>query len=188
MPNLLDALTNTDFMPRGHCYSWEADVLWLHAGSNAVLVLAYSVIPAALFILVSRNRHCIPHQDIAYLFIIFIFLCGLSSGVEIITTWIPAYYLEGLTKAVTASVSLITALVLASKLPEILMSSPSKQENELLKNQLRSLEMRIGQMNSLYEASLGREDRIAELKKEVNAELAKQGHLARYNIPANRNQ
>jgi hypothetical protein len=37
-------------------------------------------------------------------------------------------------------------------------------------------------MNSVYEASLDREDRITQLKREVNEELISQGQPARYKI------
>ncbi len=180
--NLFSQLADTQFMPHGHCYLWQADVLWLHVGSNAVIALSYFLIPLALTIFAVKNRSGLPHRDLLYLFIAFISFCGLSHTVEIYTTWVPAYRLEGWIKAITASVSIITALVLLPKLPELLDTQNLQKRYLSLQENQKLLEARLSQMNSVYEASLGREERITQLKKEINQELAKQGLPQRYRI------
>jgi hypothetical protein len=170
------------FLPSGDCYHWLPDILWLHVISNAVIALSYLLIPLALYMFVRRNQYRLPHRDLAYLFISFIFFCGLSHAAEIYTTWVPAYRLEGWLKAVTASVSIVTALVLLPKLPDLLLNDGEQKTYAHLEEHQRSLEARLAQMNSLYEASLGREERIVQLKKEINQELTKQGLPPRYRI------
>lgn len=180
--NLFTHLSDTEFLPHGHCYFWQPDVLWLHVGSNATIALAYILIPVALCIFALKNKLDWPHKDLLYLFVAFIFFCGLSHAAEIYTTWIPAYRFEGWIKAVTASVSIITALVLIPKLPDLLSAQNLQKKYEILQENHKLLEARLSQMNSVYEASLGREERITQLKKEINQELAKQGLSQRYRI------
>lgn len=170
------------FLPSGYSYHWLPDILWLHVISNAVIALSYLLIPLALYVFVTRNQYRLPHKDLAYLFISFIFFCGLSHIAEIYTTWVPAYRLEGWLKAVTASVSIVTALVLLPKLPDLLLNDGEQKKYAHLEEHQRALEARLAQMNSLYEASLGREERIVQLKKEINQELIKQGLPPRYRI------
>lgn len=170
------------FLPNGQCFSWAPDVLWLHVISNAVIALSYVLIPAALYIITTRNQYRGQHKDLAYLFIAFIFFCGLSHLVEIYTTWVPAYRLEGWMKAITASVSMVTALVLLPKLPDLLMNTEIQKKYQLMEDHQHTLEAQLAQMNSVYEASLGREERIIQLKKEINQELTKQGLPPRYRI------
>lgn len=169
-------------MPFGHCFSWSADVLWLHVSSNLVIAVAYLLIPIALYLFATRNQYKFPHLDLIYLFTAFIFLCGVSHSVQIYTIWTPAYHLEGWVKAVTASVSIVTALVLLPKLPDLLKNQSLQKKYEEMEEHQRELEARLSQMNSLYEASLGREERIVQLKKEINEELAKHGLPQRYRI------
>ncbi len=170
------------FLPSGDTYHWLPEILWLHVISNAVIALSYLLIPLGLYIFVTRNSRRLPHRDLAYLFIFFIFFCGLSHAAEIYTTWVPAYWLEGWLKAITASVSIVTALVLLPKLPDLVPSAADRRRYADLEEHQRILETRLAQMNSLYEASLGREERIVQLKKEINQELAKQGLPPRYRI------
>lgn len=170
------------FLPSGDCYLWLPDILWLHVISNAVIALSYLLIPLTLYVFVRRNQHRLPHKDLAYLFISFIFFCGLSHAAEIYTTWVPMYRFEGWLKAITASVSIVTALVLLPKLPDLLINGGEQKKYTHMEEQQRALEARLTQMNSLYEASLGREERIVQLKKEINQELIKQGLPPRYRI------
>jgi hypothetical protein len=51
------------FTPHGFCLSWKPELIWVHAGSNLLIALAYFVIPGAIFIfwLPSHPRpHCQP--------------------------------------------------------------------------------------------------------------------------------
>lgn len=180
--NLLNQISQSEFMPHGHCYFWLPDILWLHVGSNAVIALAYFLIPLSLAILIRKRKSTLPHQDLVYLSIAFIFLCGISHIMEIYTTWVPAYRLEGWIKAATAAVSITTALVLLPKLPDLLDIQDLQKRYEALKDNQRILEAHLNQLNSVHEASIDREERIIQLKREINLELSKQGLPHRYRL------
>ena len=124
-----------DFMPHGHCYRWEPAILWLHVGSDAVIALSYYSIPIALIYFVSR-RSDLEFGWVFWMFAGFILMCGTSHVVEIYTTWTPVYRAEGVVKAITAGVSVATAIAMWPLLPKAL-ALPSREELELKNAALR---------------------------------------------------
>lgn len=173
-------------MPHGHCYMWQADILWLHVGSSALIALAYFLIPTVLFIFAVKNKNGLPHRDLVFLFTAFIFLCGFSHLTDIYTTWHPAYLFQGWVKAATASVSIVTALVLIPKLPELLNMGSVVRDYQNLEARFEAQQTENENMHAVYQASLDRENRLVELKREVNAELLRQGLPSRYTVPEQR--
>lgn len=85
----------SQFMPHGHCYLWRPEILWLHAGSDALIAAAYFSIPLALIYFVSQ-RSDIEFKWMFVLFGLFISFCGLTHMMAIYTIWVPNYGLEGL--------------------------------------------------------------------------------------------
>lgn len=183
MKEFLQRFTDPSFMPHGHCYLWQADILWLHVSSSALIALAYFLIPIVLGIFAVKNKHGLPHKDLLLLFTAFILLCGFTHLVDIYTTWIPAYLFQGWVKAVTAAVSIVTALVLIPKVPELLNMRSMIQNYRELEAKFEQQQAQNENMQIVYQASLDRENRLVELKREVNAELLRQGLPTRYTIP-----
>lgn len=50
MQAIADFFNSENFMPHGHCFLWQPDILWLHVVSDACIVLAYFSIPFALIL------------------------------------------------------------------------------------------------------------------------------------------
>jgi two-component sensor histidine kinase/PAS domain-containing protein len=122
--------------PHGFCLTWAPGLLWLHAGSDAVIGLAYLSIPLALLRFV-KLRPDLAYHWIAYLFGAFILACGLTHILAIYTLWVPAYGVEGLVKLVTALLSIATAAILWPLVPKLVaLASPA---------QLRELNGRLSQ-------------------------------------------
>ncbi|SMF57499.1 Two-component sensor histidine kinase, contains HisKA and HATPase domains [Tistlia consotensis] len=128
------------FMPHGSCLLWRPDLVALHAGSDALIALAYLAIPLAILSFLKRREGLRPvERRIAYLFALFIFLCALTHLSEVVTLWFPAYVAQGLLKAATAIVSLYTAMTVWSLVPSFLsLLSPAElqQVNEELKSEI----------------------------------------------------
>jgi two-component system, cell cycle sensor histidine kinase and response regulator CckA len=128
-------------LPHGFCYQWRPALILLHAISDALIALAYFSIPVALIHLVRRKRN-IPFDWMFVCFGIFIAACGSTHLLEVLTLWVPAYWLAGVVKAVTAAASLSTAVLLVRFSPNIL-SIPSPEEmraaNEELERQTTAL-------------------------------------------------
>jgi PAS domain S-box-containing protein len=131
-------LTSESFIPHGHCYLWQTNLVWLHIFSDAFIALAYYSIPATLFYFV-RKRQDLPFDWIFLLFSAFIVACGTTHLIEIWTLWYPTYWVSGFIKAVTAIISVITAVKLVSLVPQAL-ALPShiqiEQANQELQTQI----------------------------------------------------
>ncbi|MEX0968121.1 MAG: ATP-binding protein [Bacteroidia bacterium] len=137
--NQFDIFDKSGFMPHGHCYLWEEDVLYMHVISDSFIALSYFLIPFAL-IYISSKRKDIRYGYMLVMFGLFIVMCGTTHVFGIITVWDPIYRLEAWIKAGTAAVSLITAVSLYPLLPKILkLPSPEqlKSKNEDLEKEVK---------------------------------------------------
>ncbi len=103
----------SNFMPHGFCYLWRQDLLALHATSDALIFIAYMLIPIAIQKFIGK-RTDIPNLLILRLFQLFIVFCGITHFLEVISIWFPIYFTTGLIKMATALISITTA-VYASK-------------------------------------------------------------------------
>lgn len=116
------------FMPHGHCYLWKPGVLFLHIFSDFVIGFSYYSIPFVLYYF-ARKRTDLPYRWMFLLFAIFIFACGTTHFMNILTIWKPVYWLDGGIKFVTAVASIVTAYLLFPIVPKALaLRSPSELE------------------------------------------------------------
>jgi signal transduction histidine kinase/CheY-like chemotaxis protein len=112
--------------PHGFCLLWEPGLIWLHAASDLGIGIAYFTIPLALAVFVRRRRDLV-FRPVFVLFAAFILLCGTGHLIDVLTLWVPAYWLDGVVKAATATVSIITAVAVWWLLPQALaLPSPAQ--------------------------------------------------------------
>ncbi len=116
---LQSLLVSGAFIPHGHCYLWKPGLVWLHGMSDFLIAIAYYSIPITLIYFV-RKRADFPFIWIVWLFGAFIIACGTSHLMEIWTLWHPTYWLSGAIKAITAVVSMYTAVTLIPLVPKAL--------------------------------------------------------------------
>jgi signal transduction histidine kinase/CheY-like chemotaxis protein len=110
----------------GFCLLWEPGLIWTYSISDTVIALAYFCIPATLLV-VARRRRDLVFRPLLWLFAAFILLCGTTHWLDLLTLWVPVYGLQGVVKALTAIVSIVTAFVLWRLLPAILaLPSPAQ--------------------------------------------------------------
>lgn len=175
--------TSGPFIPHGHCYLWKTDLVWLHLGSDLVTALSYYSIPATLFCFV-RKRQDLPFHWIFLLFSGFILACGTTHFMEIWTLWHPTYWLSGFIKAITAILSLITAVKLVPLVPQALaLKSPAQleQANQELQTQIIErlqveAELRKYQ-NHLEEMVAVRTDEITKYNEQLKLEIAERQRI-----------
>ncbi|MDM9582588.1 hybrid sensor histidine kinase/response regulator [Nostoc sp. GT001] len=182
MSNIISELwtnffTSESFIPHGHCYLWQTNLVWLHILSDAFIALAYYSIPATLFYFV-RKRQDLPFDWIFLLFIGFIVACGTNHLMDIWTLWYPTYWVSGFLKAVTATISVITALELVPLVPQALaLPSPTQleQANQELQTQIAERlrvedELRKYQ-NRLEEMVAVRTNEITQTNEQLQQEI-----------------
>jgi PAS domain S-box-containing protein len=123
------------FMPHGYCYLWDPLVLWLHVISDGLITLSYYCIPLALVYLV-RKRRDLPFNWIFWMFGVFIVGCGTTHLMEIWTVWHASYLLSGIVKALTAAVSVATAVMLIPLIPKAI-ALPGAEQLRTINEELR---------------------------------------------------
>ncbi|MHC5933279.1 hybrid sensor histidine kinase/response regulator [Nostoc sp.] len=169
--------TSGSFIPHGHCYLWQTNLVWLHILSDAFIALAYYSIPATLFYFV-RKRQDLPFDWIFLLFSAFIVACGTAHLIEIWTLWHPTYWLSGFVKAITAIISVITAVNLVFLVPQALaLPSPAQLEQTNQELQIQIAErLRIEEelrkyQNHLEEMVAVRTNEITKTNEQLQQEI-----------------
>ncbi len=179
---LYDWLFNpSGLTPHGFCLLWAPRLITLHAASDAIIALAYFSIPLALASFAAQRKD-LEYSWIIHLFVAFILACGTTHLMSIVTLWSPAYGIEGIIKAITALLSIATAVILWPLIPK-LVALPSASLLQQLNSQLsfkvgeqertaqllRESEMQVRQSNAELEHRV--EERTAELLA-ANARLS----------------
>ncbi|XHX78761.1 MAG: PAS domain-containing protein [Stenomitos frigidus ULC029] len=137
MLNLIHPLVGaSSFIPHGHCYLWKPTLVWLHLASDLLTALAYYSIPI-LLIDFAHKRKDLPFRWLFWLFGAFIVCCGTTHLLAVWTLWHPIYWVSGGLKAITALVSVITAVALFLMIPQAL-ALPSPAQIEALNRSLQA--------------------------------------------------
>src|ERR1700687_6062456 len=110
---------SSSFLPHGHCYIWLKSLVALHIASDAIITLSYYSIPITLVYFV-KQKPDLPYRWMFLMFGAFIVACGTTHLMEVITVYVPIYWVSGSIKAVTALLSVITAITLVPLVPKAL--------------------------------------------------------------------
>ncbi len=135
MEEVVNAIFSNQFIPHGFCFMWRPELVWMHVLSDLTIALAYFSIPITIMILVAKRKKTMPYKWVFTMFAAFIFLCGMTHILALISVWQPIYYFEGIIKVFTAAVSLATAILIFPLVPVLLkrfeeMSEEQDQEEK----------------------------------------------------------
>lgn len=159
-------MLDSSFMPHGHCYQWQPEIVWLHAVSDSTIAASYYSIPFFLVYFAHRR------QDLAFkwmfvLFGAFILLCGTTHVLDVWSIWHGTYRLTGIVKMATGAVSLATAILLIPLVPKAL-ALPSIDDFRRAETSLR--------------AARDREAEQSRLLRQRNDELQEFAHVASHDL------
>lgn len=173
-------LFETDFMPHGHCYFWQPEILWPHVLGDVFTCLAYFVIPILLYRFI-RARPDMKYPGIFLAFSLFILCCGVTHLFATVSVWQPIYRAEAVAKVTTALVSMGTVGLLIRNYRSILaIPSPAQleqantelrreiEQRQKTEAQLRAREQEILELNASLEEKV--RERTAQLE-EANRDL-----------------
>jgi PAS domain S-box-containing protein len=107
------------FLPHAVCLTFAPGLLAMHGVSDALIAASCFSIPLGM-VLFLRRRGDLPMRWLFGLFGVFIGACGFTHLMALVKLWWPAYWLDGMLKAVTAAASVPTAIALWRVLPKAL--------------------------------------------------------------------
>ena len=111
-------------MPHAACWASDPRLIWTMAITNLVTFLSYLTIAWTLVFLVRRTKRIIA-ADWAYFvvgFALFILACGSTHLLDVITTWVPIFWVDAWTNIVTAVLSAGVAAMLIQRVTTIAYS------------------------------------------------------------------
>jgi PAS domain S-box-containing protein len=144
-----------DYMPHGMCFLWQPELIALHVVSDSLIALAYYSIPIALIYFVLK-RTDLAFPSIFVLTGLFILACGTTHAMSVWTLWYPDYRVDGGIKAVTALLSIGTAVAIWKVMP-LALALPSTGQLE--------------RANKLLGQEITQRQRAEAALREANAEL-----------------
>ncbi len=97
----------------------DPSLLYTHVASDVVTAFSYLSIAIGLTLLVYRLRRDLPFSALFLLFGAFIVLCGATHFLAVASLWWSPGWISAGVSAVTAAVSLLTAVLLPRQLPQI---------------------------------------------------------------------
>ena len=144
------------FMPHAHCYLFNRELMLLHGWSDLFIGLSYVSISATLTYLVFRARRELPFHWMMLAFALFIVACGATHFMELWTLQAPhpRYWLAGWMKLLTATASLVTALLLPPLVPKIRAVLESAR---LATARKAELEKAYAELNELHKKAMATE-------------------------------
>ncbi|SEG45982.1 Signal transduction histidine kinase [Bryocella elongata] len=114
----------SSLMPHAVCWRADPQLIWTMVVTNAITFLSYSGICLTLLHMVRRTKRVIA-RDWAWFvvgFALFIVACGSTHLMEVVTTWVPWFWLDATANIVTAALSAYVAVMLVRRRGEITFS------------------------------------------------------------------
>ena len=108
-------------MPHAVCWSQDPQLIWTMVVTNAITFLSYFSICLTLFYL-ARTTRAVVKDDWAFFLIgfgLFIVACGSTHLMEVVTTWVPVFWIAAGTNIVTALLSAYVAIAFFRKVREL---------------------------------------------------------------------
>src|SRR3979490_3429162 len=165
MPSYLSWLFSPqDYMPHGMCFLWQPELIALHVASDSAIALAYYSIPIALSYFVLK-RTDLAFPGIFVLTSLFILACGTTHVMGVWTLWFPDYRFDGGVKAITALLSVGTAIAIGKVMP-LALALPSTAQLE------RANQLLGGEVDQRKRAEAALREANAELERRVAARTA----------------
>lgn len=115
---------NSSLMPHAVCWREDQHLIWTMAVTNAITFFSYFSICTTLFYLARRTSRAIVREWVFFLtgFALFIVACGTTHLLEVVTTWIPVFWVDAWTNIITAALSGFVAFQFIRRSPILVAS------------------------------------------------------------------
>ena len=108
-------------MPHAVCWSQDPQLIWTMVVTNGITFLSYLSICLTLFYL-ARKTHRVVKREWAFFltgFGLFIVACGATHLTEVVTTWVPVFWIAAWTNIITAALSAFVAIEFLGKIRDL---------------------------------------------------------------------
>ncbi len=101
-------------MPHAVCWAAAPHLIWTMVVANLVTFLSYVTLCGALLLIAGKTFRNMARDWVWFLvgFALFIVACGSTHLMDVITTWIPVFWIDAWTTIVTAVLSAYVAIML----------------------------------------------------------------------------
>lgn len=108
-------------MPHAVCWSQDPQLIWTMVVTNGITFLSYLSICITLFYLARKTRGAAKSEWAFFLigFGLFIVACGTTHLMEVVTTWVPVFWIDAWTNIITALLSAYIAIEFFRKVREL---------------------------------------------------------------------
>lgn len=154
------------FLPHGYCISWSPPLLATYVVSDALIALSYFSMPIAMGYFATRRKD-FPYKWLIWMFAAFILSCGTTHLLGTIILWRPIYWIDAALKAVTAGVSLATAVALWPLIPRAL-KIPGRGRMQAINDALR---LEIGERRRMEDELRRANAELERLHRQKDASL-----------------
>jgi len=96
------------YVARWECAHLENTVGWFIIAGDAILAVAYALIPVFIYRFWKIKKDVLPFAWMLWMFMAFIWLCALSHVADMAIFWVPVYRLVAAERIVAGVVSLAT--------------------------------------------------------------------------------
>lgn len=146
-PVLGRSLSGLQFMPHTFCYLGNTTLITTHMISDLLIGVSYVVISLTLLYLVRASQGAIPFHWMFLAFGTFIIACGATHFMEVVTLWVPVYWISAYVKVVTAAASLATAIALPLAIPRIVRNVQAVNVSEARAEELARINQQLSTAN-----------------------------------------
>ncbi len=127
------------WVARWVCGRWTPQLGWTYIVSSLLIGLAYFAIPFILFRFIRKRKDIVPFNGIFWLFILFIFSCGVTHFADATMFWYPAYRFSASILFITAVVSWVAVFGLFTIVPAALKFKSPMQLEEIIRQRTDDL-------------------------------------------------
>lgn len=112
---------HSSLMPHAVCWREDQHLIWTMAITNAITFLSYFSICATLFYLARRTGRAVIREWVFFAvgFALFIVACGSTHLLEVVTTWVPVFWVDAWTNIITAVLSGYVAVQFIRRAPNL---------------------------------------------------------------------
>lgn len=139
-------MTSNGLMPHAVCWAGSPRLIWTMVVANFVIFLSYASNCGTLLFIAQRTFRSMVRDWVWFVvgFALFIVACGGTHLMDVITTWIPVFWIDAWVTILTAVVSAFVAIMLIRRAPSISFAfndyakrlKETEQEKENLREKL----------------------------------------------------